>query len=673
MIRKPFLGLRRVLPVMPRVPAVRTVLAALALAACAQAGAQSAAPARAAANGSADDTVLAAQAAFRAGDALRLARHAAALEGHVLHPYAEYWRLKLRLDEQSSTEVRAYLAAWPGSYLADRLRADWLKELGKRRDWQTFDLELAPLVVDDAEIRCYALASRLARNDTGVAEALNAHWLEAKELPEGCVTVAEAMMSRGTLTARHVWQRARLLLDAGQVNPARRTMGWLPPGEAPDAALLNLAATSPARVIANPPADLSRRANREMLMFALSRHARNEPRESAEALEKRLAGRLPAPDAAHAWGRIAFEAAKRHLPEAVKWFERAGDADLGDEAQAWKVRAALRAGQWPLVQQGIDAMSVAAHADHAWSYWYGRALAAQGKADGARAYYLRVAGQPTFYGMLATEELGQQVGLPAPLHQPSEAEVAKAKEHPGIARALALYRLNLRTEGTREWFFTIRSFEDPQLLAAAELARRHEIYDRTINTADRTSNLHNYGMRYLAPFREVFREYARAFDIEEAWLFGLTRQESRFIANAKSSAGAQGLMQLMPATARWVAKKVGLADFQPGRVTDVQTNVTLGARYLKMVLDELGHPVMASAAYNAGPGRARRWRDVKPLEGAIYAESIPFNETRDYVKRVMANTMYYAMLLDGKSPSLKTRMGTIAAKASGEKVNEELP
>ena len=658
MIHKRFCGL------------ARTSALAAALAAVVHAPGLHAAPARGV---GADQAVLAAQAAFRAGDALKLARQAAALEGHVLKPYAEYWRLKLRLDEMPSTEVRAYLAAYPGSYLADRLRADWLRELGKRREWQTFDLELAPLVVDDADIRCHALASRLARKDESAFEEVGQYWLEARELPEGCVAVAEAQMARGKLGTNLVWQRVRLLLEAGQTAAARRAMGWLPAGEQPEAELFNLAATNPARLIANPPADLGRRPAREMLIYALSRHARSDPRAAAEALEKRLGEQLPAAERAYVWGRVAHEAAKRHLPEAMKWYEQAGNAALGDEALAWRARAALRAGRWPVVLESIDAMSVAAHADPAWTYWYGRGLAAQGKAEGARANFLRISGQPNFYGQLAGEELGQQAGLPATLHQPSEAEVLKARDNPGLARAMELYRLNLRTEATREWFFTIRSMDDQQLLAAAELARRAGLYDRVINTADRTGALHNFGMRYLAPFREVFREYARTFDIEEAWLFGLTRQESRFIANARSSAGAQGLMQLMPATARWVARKAGLADFHPGRVTDVQTNVTLGARYLKMVLDELGHPVMASAAYNAGPGRARRWRDVKPLEGAIYAETIPFNETRDYVKKVMSNTVYYSMLLDGKSEPLKARLGTVPAKASGERVNEELP
>ena len=197
------------------------------------------------------------------------------------------------------------------------------------------------------------------------------------------------------------------------------------------------------------------------------------------------------------------------------------------------------------------------------------------------------------------------------------------------------------------------------LAAAAELARRAGIFDRAINTADKTAHRHNYKVRYLAPFKEVFSEHARSFGLEEAWVLGLVRQESRFIVKSKSSAGAQGLMQLMPATARWVAKRNGVRDFTPGRVAEVPINVALGTGYLKMVLDDLGHTVLASAAYNAGPGRARRWRDARPLEGAIYAETIPFNETRDYVKKVMANTMYYSQLIGGKLVSLKDRLGQI--------------
>jgi len=620
-----------------------------------------------------DDTFLAALAAYRAGDAVKLARNAALLEGHVLEPYAEYWRIRQRLDETSASDVRAFLAKFSGSYLADRLRADWLRDLGRRGDWQNFDLELAPLVQEDAEIRCYAWLSRLARKDASAIDEAKDIWSEPKELAEGCGKVADALVARGTFTVKHVWQRARMLLGVGQITAARTTLGYLPATEAVDEAMLNLAATTPKKLLSALPADLAHRPAREMVMFAVVRLARTDPRAAAEVMERSLNERLPAADRRHVWGYLAYEGGRRLYADAGKWYALAGGAELTDEQLAWKARTGLRSGDWGAVRDAIDRMSVEAHRDPAWSYWYGRALRAAGNAEGARAYFLRISAQPSFYGVLAAEELGESMYLPPLAHVPSEQDVAQAKRNPGIARVFALQRLNLRWDAVREWIFTLRNMDDRQLIAAAELARRSELYDRAINTADRTSSLHNYRLRYLAPFREAFKAHSQAFDLEEAWVLGLVRQESRFIANARSSAGAQGLMQLMPATARWVARKTGMKDFSPARVADLDTNIILGTSYLKMVYDDLGHPVLASAAYNAGPGRARRWRDVKPLEGAIYAESIPFSETRDYVKKVMANTMYYSALLEGKTAPLKERLGQVPAKAASDRFNEELP
>ena len=170
------------------------------------------------------------------------------------------------------------------------------------------------------------------------------------------------------------------------------------------------------------------------------------------------------------------------------------------------------------------------------------------------------------------------------------------------------------------------------------------------------------------------RPAAQRQSLDDAWVYGLMRQESRFVTNAKSSAGASGLMQLMPATAKWVANKIGLKDYHHGRVNDTETNLLLGTTYMRMVMESLdNHPVLASAAYNAGPGRARKWRADRPLEGAVYAETIPFTETRDYVKKVMSNAVYYSALFEGQPQSIKTRLGTIAARSGGDVKVEELP
>ncbi len=620
-----------------------------------------------------DEAVLGAYAAFRAGDPDKLARHASALQGHVLEPWADYWRLRLRLEEAKSADVQRFLARHEGAYLAELLRGDWLRELGRRGEWQAFEHELGPLAQEDLELRCYGWSARLARGDGDAVTQARAAWLEPRELPDGCVPLTEKLLKSGDIDHARIWQRVRLLLDNGQVSAARRALGYLPSSEQPDEGLLTQAAVAPQKLLAQPPKNLERRATREMLLFAVTRLARSDARAAAAVLEGALGQRLSAQERGHLWLHVATQGAMEHMPEALDWFARAGEAPLADEQLAWKARAALRAGKWKTVRDAIDPMSILARQDPAWTYWYGRAHAAQGDPEGARAYYLRIAGQPYYYSLLASEELGQEASIPQPFHVPSEEEVDAARRHPELSRALELFRLGLRAEATKEWMFAVRGMEDRELLAAAELARRAAVYDRAIGTASRTERLHDYRMRYLAPFREVFTAYAGAYNLEEAWVLGVVRQESRFIVEARSGAGATGLMQLLPHTARWVAQKIGYRGYSAKRVAEVEPNITLGTRYLKFVLDATGHPLLASAAYNAGPNRARRWIPARAMEGAVFVETIPYNETREYVKRVMANTVHYALLLEGGSASLKQRMGVVPGRSADEPVLEEIP
>ena len=207
---------------------------------------------------------------------------------------------------------------------------------------------------------------------------------------------------------------------------------------------------------------------------------------------------------------------------------------------------------------------------------------------------------------------------------------------------MRLTALDLRPEALREWSYIVRGLDDEGLLLAAQFAQRSGLYDRSINSADRTQRRHDFALRYQTPYRDEIGEAARKNGLDEAWVFGLTRQESRFVADIVSSAGATGLMQLMRPTAKWVAKQTGRSDFVQTQLEQPVVNAELGSYYLRYVLDRLdGLPVLATAAYNAGPGRAQAWRGATPLEGAVYAETIPFNETRDYVKKVLSNAMFY--------------------------------
>jgi soluble lytic murein transglycosylase len=614
----------------------------------------------------ADDALLAAYDAYRAGDPIKLARHAKKLEGHVLAPWLDYWRLSMRLEDTPNKEVREFFATHPNVYVTERLRADWLRVLGKRSEWPEFERQAARFARDDLELNCYRWIARLDHGDDSALDDAMAMWLEPAELPDGCQRLSAILSTRGRVSVTDVWRRVRVLFENGQISAAKTALALLPKKEAPDERALAEAARQPKRFVERLPKVLESRAAREVAVLGAVRYARLDAAAVAAALQGPLAERLSDAELKYLWGVVGFEAAREHHDSALKWFARADDTQLDDRQLAWRTRAALREGDWQVVRQSIDRMSFAIAHHPTWIYWYGRALAAQGEEMGSRAYFLRIAGQADFYGLLASEELGYLMALPDVTHVPSEQEVSAAAQDPGLRRALELIRLGIRVEGVREWLFAIRSFDDARLLAAAELARRNGIYDRAIHTADRTSRLHNFTLRYPMPYQEVFREYAATHGVDEAWVLGLVRQESRFNTDARSSAGAAGLMQVMPGTARYVASRIGLRNYRSRNVTEIETNVTLGTGYLKLVMAQLGHPVLASAAYNAGPSRARRWRDDKPLEGAIYVESIPFAETRDYVKKVMANAVYYAAVLDKKVVPLKQRLGVIQPPGASE-------
>lgn len=615
----------------------------------------------------ADDAVLLARDAFRTGNSLQLARLMPQVRGHVLEPYVEYWQLRQRLDERAADEIQGFLARRDGSYIAERLRADWLRVLGRKGDWENFRTERPRLVNEDPDIACFGLLERFRSGDNAVLAELKPVWSAPRELPEACAALADHQLRTGAYGVAQVWERFRTLADAGQTAAAKRQLAALPLREQPAASLIDRIVAAPAKYLLQLQDAATTRTSKEMVIFAMMRLARADPPAAAARWDDVLRKGFSADDQGYVWGQIGLWGARRHMPEATGWFARAGSAGLNDEQLAWRTRIALRNGAWAEVKAAIEQMSPQARLDSTWIYWRARAMKETGSGEAARAEFARIAAEHSFYGQMASEEQGVAFKLPPQAAAPTSEELAQALAAPGLQRAMALFRLDMRTEAVREWNWSLRGMGDRQLIAAAEIARRNEIWDRAINTADRTVAQHDFGLRYIAPYHQALTGQAKARNLEEYWVLGLVRQESRFISNAKSSAGAAGLMQLMPATARWVANKMGMKDFNWARVTSVDVNSALGSYYLRTVLDDLdGQPVLASAAYNAGPGRARRWQDANPLEGAIYAESIPFDETRDYVKKVMTNAMYYAAVLGGNPRSLRERMGVIGARGRSQ-------
>ncbi|MDR3053853.1 MAG: lytic transglycosylase domain-containing protein [Zoogloeaceae bacterium] len=620
---------------------------------------------------------LDAREAFRVGDRARLETlNAQRLDDAALAPYVEYYLLRQGIERPDEAVIQDFIRREEGSYLSERLRADWLKTLGKQGRWSEVSRQYKALRAPDLESRCLQIQAIARLGDAAARQKNQAEaetlWQTIISVPEGC----QPLFSRlGEAVSDDVyWSRIHMLFEQGKHDMARRVLRFLPREQQPDARQLDQIISQPRIWLARqkPESVGSRRARREVVALAITRLAQNDPVLAAEQLAQ-WQPQLGAQTAAWCWGQIGLQGARRHLPEAPTWFARSKPELLTADAAEWRARAALRAQNWNAVRLAIEQMPEELQSRPTWVYWLGRAYKAAGRAQDAKAQFASLRGLPEFYGNLADEELGKHITIPTPALPPHADELYDVRILPGIVRSLALFQLDLRIDAIREWNWTLRDMDDRQLLAAATLAREYQLYDRAINAADKTRSQHDYALRFLAPFDAQVRPAAREQGLDDAWVYGLMRQESRFVTQAKSSAGASGLMQLMPATAKWVAKKIGIKDYDHRTVNDTDINLLLGTTYMRMVLESLHqHPVLASAAYNAGPGRAKRWCGATPLEGAIYAETIPFDETRDYVKKVMSNAVYYAILFTGEPASLRERLGTAPAK-DGTTLPADLP
>ena len=613
-----------------------------------------------------DDTFLALREAARRDDAAAVGLLADRLPNFAIPSYIDYYRLKVRLRDASPTEIRAFLARYEGTAIGDRLRNDWLLELGRTRNWGSFD-EQYPLFAlnDDTQVKCYALLSRALKGQPAADDARNL-LISTQNYGEACPALIITLLQNGQFTVDDVWAQMRLAAEAGSTAVARRIVLL---AEVPEALLV--------QAIERPEPLLARgvgagRGAHEAFIIALGRSARGNLQSAANALSN-SGEQLSAGERALGWAQIALQSATKLSPDAMQYWRRAQGAPLSVEAHQWQVRSALRAGDWKFVRTAIESMPPALKSEPTWVYWYGRALQAEGRPQDAQLQFQSIGATYGFYGQLALEELGQKIVVPVRATAVTPEEIAPMAQNPGFRRAMKFFDLNLRFEGYREWNWELRRMNERQHLAAAEFARQNNLLDRMVNTSDRTQIAVDFTQRFPSPHADIMRANALPLGLDVAWVYGLIRQESRFIMNARSHVGASGLMQLMPATASFVARKIGMDGFTPGQVNDIPINIRLGANYLKMVLNDLdGSQAMATAAYNAGPGRPRAWRSTLPraVEGAIFAESIPFAETRGYVKNVLSNATYYAALFDNQPQSLKARLGTVAPKGF---VASELP
>ena len=585
-----------------------------------------------------DSQLFDAREAYRKGDTATLASLAGQAAKNLLDAYPAYWLALKALETGDSNPARQFVNRYRSGYLVERTLNELLEDMGRRGQWDEL-LKTAPVLADnarDAETGCFISLATLQKQQSAKPDR---SYL-AGNLADGCNRLIDAQAARGLLDSAQTQARLRQLITGNFITTARR-----------------LAAA------ANLEDNFFRPGSTEQQAQALVTRGKSD---ISGALAQ-LAGnsQLSTAQRGFVYGQLGLLAARRlDMATALSAYGQADPAQLNDEQWEWWLRAALRQEDWGRVEQIASAMPDALASKPAWQYWRARAMKAQGRLPEAMPVFVKTSFEHSYYGLLAKEELGVTLEAPPARIVVDDATSRAVAADPGIAQALALFELaersnraEWREEGRRVWRWALRERSDLQLLAAADIARQRNLYDMAIHAAERTRDNHDFSLRYLSPYRDITRTYAQQLDIDEAWVYGLIRQESRFLNVARSGVGASGLMQLMPATAKWVAGKMGLPGYQ---INDINDNIRLGTWYLRHVLDSLqGQPVLATAAYNAGPGRARGWQTVRPLEGAIYTETIPFNETRDYVQKVMANAVYYAGAFRQGNATLKARLGTI--------------
>jgi soluble lytic murein transglycosylase len=618
-----------------------------------------------------DDAFLLLRDAVRQDDAAKVAFYAERLANYQIPSYVDYYRLKSHLRDAANSEVREFLRRYEGSAIADRMRNDWLLELGRRRDWAAFDEQLPLFVLsDDTQVKCYGLMSRALKGQR-VAEQARVLLVNPPVYGEACSGLVATLAQNGQFDSEDLWTQVRLAGEFDATGPGKRTMVLLGGPEKRIGQAIDLPAIALTKGVG------SGRIDHEIYLVALGRMARTSVKLAVLALHK-AAPRLTAQEQAIGWANIALASSYTLAPETNDYWRKAAGAPLSQDALQWKARYALRAGDWKQVRSTIRAMPLTLRNEPTWVYWLGRALMAETGASqptGEAAQLLRsISDQSNFYGQLALEELGQLITIPPAGPPIGQAEITPFATDPNFQRALKFFSMRLRFEGTREWNWALRGLSERQHLAAAEFARQNNILDRMVSTSEKTRIQVDYTQRFPSPHDDIMHPATQTLGLDKAWVYGLIRQESRFIMDSQSAVGASGLMQVMPSTGRWVAKKIGLTDFVQNMLSDVRTNILLGTNYMNMVLGSMdGSQTLATAAYNAGPGRLRSWRAAldKPMESAVFIESIPFVETRTYVKNVMSNATYYAALFEGRPQSLKARLGSVAPKGYSAQEQQE--
>jgi soluble lytic murein transglycosylase len=594
-----------------------------------------------------------AKAALAKGDNSVYLRNAALLRDYPLEPYLAYDELTARLKSARNDEVEKFLAEHGDLPQASWMKLRWLRWLAQRGDWKTFVNYYDP-TLNFTELDClygqYQLSHGLKDAGNATAEKL---WLVGKSQPEACDVLFNQWRNSGQLTEQKIWQRAKLAAEARNYGLATHLVKELPTLGQHGKLLLEVA-QNPALISQSQRFVPPDKAMADVVSLGLRRLARQDPEKALSWLEP-YAQRLPfsAEEKVAIAREIGLTLARRFDSRGLAVMSQYDPQLLDDKVSEWRMRLLLRLGQYQDAYQLSQQLPASLAQTSRWRYWQARSLQlAQPQSAQAMALYRSLAGERDFYGFMAADQIKAPYQLNNKPLALAPKVVQKVRNTAGIRRALEFHDRGQIVDGRREWYHVSRLFSRDELVAQARLGYEMGWYFPAIRSISQAQYWDDLDVRFPMAHRASLIQQAQLRGLHSTWVFAITRQESGFMADARSHVGAMGLMQLMPATAKETAKRYAIPLASPNQVLVPEKNIALGTAYLSQVHGQFkGNRILASAAYNAGAGRVRQWlKDANHLAYDVWIESIPFDETRQYVQNVLTYSVIYGKKLDAPQP-----------------------
>jgi len=614
---------------------------------------------------------LDAKKALKAGKIKTFTKLSESLKDYPLYAYLRYNYLRPRLHKISDEDIKNFIHSYPDFISIDSLKTSWLKQLYKQRKWQVFLDNYSPQ--KGLKLRCQQLQARINTNNfTYLLEDIRTLWLTGKSLPPQCDNAFKRLYKSELMTNELVWVRIQLAMESGKtglVNYLSKRLDkdykywakqWVAMHHNPSVGTKN--PQYPDTAIA-----------REILLYGIKRLARQNISRSLsnwQTLQDNYDFTPVEIDDVNLV--ITVRAAKNKHPKAAELLDNLNPALDSDEIFHWRLRTALKTKDWQrLYRWTRDEPPDIPSVKYRWIYWRGRALEKIGDIEKANESYASIADQRDYYGFLAADRIGAEYNMNHhPLPEDLEAK-NKVAHMPGIRRARELFVLYGDYRARREWQHSLRAMTNYQKQIAAQLASEWGWYDRAIFTMGAAHAYDDLELRFPITYRDDIEKYAKKRVMDSGWIYALMRSESAFMEKVKSPAGALGLMQIMPATGRLTARKIGMKRFRTSDLLVAKKNIALGTAYMKQMQDKFnGSHILATAAYNAGPGRSVKWSPKKGCKDPdIWVEQIPFNETRGYVKRVIFYASIYDWRLGHEIIPLKQRMTAVYPYKSNASLN----